>query len=464
VAPHPLLQRIADRLDRLLPADGSGLLVGLSGGPDSVALLRAARAWSRRAGRPLAAAHLHHGLRDGEADADLVFCRGLCAGLGVPLREEAADPRPEARSRGLGLEEAGRHLRRRFFLRILENEPGLGRVALGHHRDDQAETVVMRLFRGTGPDGLRGIRPAQGLFVRPMLDVGRAEIVACLEALGQPWRTDATNLAGDNLRARIRRELWPVVRGIFGPGAERTPARLADLLERDLDLLDRLTDEALAAARHPDDPGDLSAAALAGLDPALAARVVRRWLEPGRPGGLERVHVDGILAWLGRGRSGTTLDLPGGVTLAREFDRLRIGSGAAAAPPLRAAADYRILVAKEPGGEDAAAGVGDPADETTWRLVVPAAALRGDLQVRNLRQGDRFQPFGLEGTKKLSDLLREKRVPAGERPGVLVVADDEGILWVVGLARAERTRILPTTERKVTISVAPRADHPKQGQ
>jgi len=468
VADHPLLIRLRDRLDGLVaacqPGSGdAGVVVGLSGGPDSVALLLAARAWGMATGRPVAAAHLHHRLRGREADGDLEFCRGLCASLEVELLEDAADPRPEARTRGGGLEEAGRHLRRRFFLGILAGRPDLGCVALGHHRDDQAETVVMRLFRGTGPDGLRGIRPVDPPFVRPMLGIDRAEIVAFLEETGQPWRTDVTNLEGENLRARIRRELWPVVRGIFGPGCEKAPARLADLMEGDLALLDRLAEEAAARVAGTVDDGGLSVAGLLDLDPALAARVLRRWLEPSGPAGLERVHVDAILTWLAGGRSGSALDLPGGGRLVREFDRLGFDRAGERPVPLREAADYRILVTRDaaagPRGHDA----GDPADESTWRLCLPADALRGNLRVRNWREGDRFRPFGLDGTKKLSDLLREKRVPSGDRPGILVVADDEGILWVVGVARAERTRVLPTTERTVTISVAPRADHPQRG-
>jgi len=139
-----------------------------------------------------------------------------------------------------------------------------------------------------------------------------------------------------------------------------------------------------------------------------------------------------------------------------------------APPPLRKAEDYRILVSKNPAGAgDPEAGfqegVGNPSDEKTWRMTCPASGLAGNLRVRNWSPGDRFQPFGLEGTKKLSDLLRERQVSRENRPGVLVVTDDFGILWAVGLARAERTRLLPSTEQTVTISVANRTEHPKQG-
>ena len=437
-----------------------GLVVGLSGGPDSVALLLAAKAWSEKTGSPLAAAHFNHRLRPAEADRDALFCRDLCAQLEITLHEDGKDPRPAARSRGQGLEEAARHLRRQFFRKVLAQNTDLHAVATGHHRDDQTETVIMRLFRGTGPAGLRGIRPVSGSFIHPLLTVGRGEIVAFLEDCGQPWRTDTTNLEGENLRARIRRELLPLVRGIFGPGSEIVPARLAELLQQDMDLLEHFTRKALAEVRLPDQPEQLSVAKLLDLEAGLAPRTLKLWLEEMQPVGLERVHLDDILAWLAGGQSGSGLDLADGLRLVRDFDRLSRQKDVLAAPVLRRAEDYRILVTKKSSEppEGHPLGCGDPADESTWRLTCPAESLTGNLKVRNWGHGDRFQPFGLEGSKKLSDLLRERQISREARPGVLVVADEAGILWVVGLARAERTRLLPSASETVTISVAKRTD------
>ena len=178
--------------------------------------------------------------------------------------------------------------------------------------------------------------------------------------------------------------------------------------------------------------------------------------------------MDDVLTWLATGQSGSGLDLVGGLRLTRDFDRLGRKANSQAPPPLRKAEDYRILVSRNPAGEGHTQvgiqeGVGDPGDEATWRLTCPSTSLAGNLRIRNWSPGDRFQPLGLEGSKKLSDLLREKQVSRDNRPGVLVVTDDSGILWVVGLARAERTRLLPSTEQTVTISVANRTELPKQG-
>lgn len=476
--PRPLeLKSASARLGELVAAacpdaPGAGVVVALSGGPDSVALLRVAAHWSRRTGAPLLAAHLNHGLRPGDADRDEAFCADLCARLAVEFACGTADPRAVARERGLGLEEAARHLRRRFLQDVLAGRPWPGCVATGHHRDDQAETVLMRLLRGTGPEGLRGILPVAGPFIHPLLDWDRAAIVGFLERLGQPWRLDATNHDGDNLRARLRREVVPLLRDVFGEGCLDGPARLAGLLADDLALL---REQAAAALASASDGPALDVEALLAMPPALAGRALRSWL--GDAERIEAVHVAAVLTWLREGTSGGGLDLPGGRKLRREFGRLLPGSpaagpvdaaGTAAAPgagPLPAARpeDWRPEVRRLPDGPADASGAtirqgcGDRTDPSTWRLDCPAAALKGNLRVRGWRRGDRLRPLGLDGSRKVSDVLRQARVPVSERHGVLVVDDEEGILWVVGLARDERTRLLPGMTGMVTISVIRRS-------
>lgn len=466
-------RRLGNLVARACPAAARGgqpgVVVALSGGPDSVALLLVARHWARQTGAPLVAAHLHHGLRPEAADRDAAFCAALCHDLGVELVVGETDPRPVARERGGGLEEASRHVRRRFLADVLAARPWPGCIATGHHRDDQAETVLMRLLRGTGPEGLRGIRPVAGSFVHPLLGWDRAAIVAFLQAQGQPWRVDASNLDGDNLRARLRREVLPLLREVFGDGCLSGPARLARLLEADLALLDELADQALARAR---DGQALHVTALLDLPPALATRVLRRWLAA--PADLSAAHVEGVLGWLREGVSGGSLDLPGGRRLVREFDRLLPGTGGATAGPewqggggpagdLRPE-DWRPEVRRLADGEDGGQpGVGDLANPDTWHLVCPSAALHGNLRVRGWRPGDRLRPLGLGGSRRVSDVLREARVPAGRRAQVPVVADDDGIVWVVGLARDERTRLLPGTTGMVTISLIRRKDTTTRG-
>lgn len=467
MSPPDFLSRASRHIARLvaLACPGvarPGLLVALSGGPDSVALLLAAHHWARQTGNPLEAAHLDHLLRGTDSAGDADFCAGLCARLDVPLHLRREDPRPAAGRRGQGLEEAGRHLRLAFFDELLGAGGHLHCLAKGHHRDDQAETVVMRLFRGTGPEGLAGIRPAHGRTIHPLLDFTRGDLLAFLEGAGQPWRTDATNLTGDSTRSRVRRELLPLARDIFGQGCDRSAARLADLLAADQFYLEEQARLAAAPLRAGDTAGGaLRVPGLLALPAALATRVLRSWLTgecAADRSRLEFAHIMNILDWLRVGQSGTGLDLPGGLRLVRRFDLLRVDSGAPAGP---AAADCRVLVKPCPPLNDpTAAGQGEGAGrrgpDGTWNLSCPAGVLEGNLRVRHPRPGDRFQPFGLDGTRKLSDLFREKKIPEDERTHVLVVEDGAGILWIVGVERGERTRLLPTSGRMVTICVARR--------
>ncbi len=442
-----------------------GLLIGLSGGPDSVALLLMAKTWAENNQRPLAAAHFNHRLRGLQADDDAQFCSDLCNKFGITFFLKEEDPRALARSRGSGIEEAARVLRHDFFCKTLAENKNLHCTATAHHQNDQVETVLMRLFRGTGTDGMTGIRPVSGSIIHPLLGVPRKDLITWLEKNKQPWRTDPSNLDGSNTRSRLRRELLPVVRSIFGDGADTTAARLAGLWESDLNFLEQSTQEALSSLMIVENGIEiLSVKQISNLHPALGTRVLRLWLTQNQhidPARLESVHLMNILVWLREGTSGSTLNLPGGCLLKRDFNNLKAEKTCAETPPMRNAGDFRILVARITGPEDPASfgrfeGNGSLSQQGSWNLTCPSNVLKGNLRVRNWRQGDRIQPFGLDGSRKLSDLFREQQIPVSDRTSILIVEDDLGILWTVGLARAERTRLLQPGQSAVTITVKSR--------
>ncbi len=275
------------------------------------------------------------------------------------------DPRPLAARRGRGLEEAARLARRTFFDELLAADPCLACVATGHHRDDQVETVLLRLLRGCGLDGLRGIAPRRGHVIHPLLAETRASILAFLADVNQPWRLDLTNATGDAARNRLRRELLPALREIFGAGALDGLPRLADLAAADLDLLDHVTAAALSGAALPD--GGLSVSRVRALHPALARRVLRRWLAEaaGLREDLAAAHVEAVRDWLSRGQSGQGLDLPHGVRLQRDFDHLRTRAAASPATiPCGLAAEFRISVVPL---ADESCLPGHTADRHRWR-------------------------------------------------------------------------------------------------
>ncbi len=290
------------------------VLVALSGGADSVALL-AALAALRGAGAlaALFACHVDHQLRPGSgADGDA--CAVLCAALEVPLARA-----PVTVPRGENVQQAARRERYRA-LRTAAAGAGASRVATGHTRGDQAETVLLRLLRGAGARGLSGIPARRGALVRPLIDLTRAEIVAYLGRRGLGWREDPTNATPRYARNRVRAELLPLIEAL-APGAEARLARTADLLRDDERALER------AAARlAPRGATSVDAARLARASPAVGRRVVRRlWrAASGSRRGLEAVHVSAVLRLVRLGRAGPVA-LPGGRAAWRAEDGLSVG-------------------------------------------------------------------------------------------------------------------------------------------
>ncbi len=464
---NPFLLQIRTEIERLLdlvsarnphapsPTSPLGLLVGLSGGADSTALLLAATAWRDHGGGPVEAAHVNHGLRGKAADKDEAFCAKLCDRLGVVMHLARSDTRQMAKDQAMSLEEAARFERMGFFDQLLVGRPSLQACATAHHQDDQLETLVMRFFRGAGAEGMRGIRPVSGRIIHPLLVTDRDGITSFLRGIGQDWREDSTNTDGSNVRGRIRHELLPLARDILGPGVDSAPLRLSELLTADAAVLEAtarvLMEEMQAVGRG------LAVKSLVEMPQPLASRVVRLHLRDEHDLGsnLARTHIDRLLDWLPESRSGAEIDLVDGWCARRDFDRL-VFTSPYGDEEMAPDTDFRILV-KAAVAEEVESPEPEQGHEVPpsgqWRLTLPPEALRGDPRLRPWAAGDRLVPFGMDGSKKVSDILRESRVPVADRPDVMLVEDDDGPLWLVGLVRAERTRLLPSTATAVTLLI-----------
>ena len=324
----PSLVAAVDRALRGLGVSESGqaLVVGLSGGGDSVALLDAIVALEARRGVRAIAAHLDHGLRPDSGD-DAAFCRSLCEGLGVTFRLAAADVGARAaRERG-GIEQAAR--RERYeFLDAVRRETGASAIAVAHTRDDQAETLLLRLLRGAGATGLGGMRPRRGRIVRPLLQVSREEVRAHLRDRGLSWREDPTNTDLKRVRNRIRHELVPYLEARFNPALREGLARTADILAAEAAHLRAEAEALLDVIAHTEGEAlVIDRTALGGAPPPVARVAVRQAL--GRAGGLARigaVHIERILD-LARSPapSGRGLPLPGGREVRYGHVALRLG-------------------------------------------------------------------------------------------------------------------------------------------
>lgn len=310
-----LEQKLRAALRRMNIGAEASLLVAVSGGADSVAMLDALLRLREydQAPQTILAAHLNHLLRGEESDGDEEFVRTLAAKLSVTVLVDRIAVGARALAERQNLEATARRLRYEFLTRVAE-ENGAQFVCTAHTQDDQAETVLMRLLRGSGTDGLSGIHPVRQLsssvkLIRPMLAVSRTQVIEHCQRHGLEFRSDSSNFSLEFTRNRIRHELLPFLRG-FNPRVEETLARMADLLGEDQDFLDQAAAVVLSQARLE---AGLDAKVLRNHPLAIRRRVIRLWLGEHRSlQRIEAVHVAAIEALITRGQGGKTIELPGG--------------------------------------------------------------------------------------------------------------------------------------------------------
>jgi tRNA(Ile)-lysidine synthase len=467
----PLAARTLDGIRRYaLLRDGTRVLVGLSGGADSVALLLVLRELEQDGVLTVAgAAHLNHQLRGKEADEDEAFCAALAARLDVPFRAERVDVAALARARKRSVEDAARTARYEFFARAA-GELAADVIAVAHTKEDQAETFLLRLLRGAGTRGLAGIRPrvrvpdvapeARRWVVRPLLDTDREALRAYLASRGQTFRQDSSNADVTIPRNRIRHELIPYLESRFSPGITDVLAREAALARQDEDFL---RDEAIKLAARivlTDVAVKIDAAGLSNAPRALSSRVVQSALEQhagSKPISFD--HVEQVLALA----PGQAVSLPGQeavrtgdviVLKARHIGHRAsdIGHRTSFAFSLSIPGEVelgpqRMAVGAEMGPPGTWAGRGN-------EVGVAAGALALPLAVRSRRPGDRFRPLGAPGGRKLQDFLVDRKVPRDQRDAVPLVVDQrDRIVWVVGQSVAEDFRVTDPSQGVLLLKV-----------
>jgi tRNA(Ile)-lysidine synthase len=440
-----------------LIARGGRVVVALSGGADSVALVYLLRELQDAGELTVAGlAHFNHQLRGAEADADEVFCRALAAELGLPIEVGRGDVRSKAGAERRSIEDAARALRY-AFLEEAADRLGADRIAVAHSRDDQAETFLLRLIRGSGPRGLAGILPRAGRVVRPVIDIAREDLRAYAAERRLPFREDATNADLEIPRNRVRHELIPYLEREFSPGIVAVLAREASIAREDENHLHQeaidLATSVVLGNSGVAGTTEIDAGALTSLHQALASRVARLGLEVaarGRFVGFD--HVERFLQFAREGRAGGALSLPGQQAVHRG-SRIVLGPA-----PSR---DRRVNVFRFPlsipgevtldsqGWVISAESLG-PGEwaRASWparggAVAVASGPLGLPLAIRSRRPGDRFKPLGLGGHgKKLQDFLVDRKIPRETRDFLPLVVDrDDRIVWVVGESVAEDFRV-----------------------
>jgi tRNA(Ile)-lysidine synthase len=449
-----------------LLAPGQCLVVAVSGGADSVCLSHVLLSLKERLGITLHLAHLNHQLRGAESAADADYVAELAHRLGVLATIERRDVKAYRDRRRLSLEEAAREVRYGYLAEVARSI-GAGHVATGHTRDDHIETILMHLIRGSGPRGLRGLRPKSewrsgGLsitVVRPLLGLSREETTDYCARHRLAPRLDTSNLSLSPLRNRIRQQLLPLLRS-YNQAVDEALQRTARLAGDDSAFMDE--EVAWRWGEVVQKQGDIIILNREGfgrlplvLKRHLLRAVIESLIDSVRD--IEMRHIDGIIAALGK-PAGRRLDLPLGLTFAIEYDRFLIGRDTTALCPFPVLeADVPLKVPGEtrlPGWRVRATVMLPKAmtsDIGGFRAYLDLDRSGAGLVVRRRRPGDRFQPLGMSQPKKLNEFMIDARIPRHWRSRVPLVTSSEGILWVVGWRIDERVKVTAATRQVLGI-------------
>jgi len=434
-----MLDRVAGFIARhdMFPS-ASRVGVAVSGGADSVFLLHALRELAPRWDLQLSVVHVDHGIRGAASRADAAFVADLAAQLHLNFHLRQADV-PAIDD---NLEQAARRVRQAFFAELLTTS-AIDRIATGHTRSDQAETVLYRILRGSGLAGLSGILPVtKEQVVRPLLELSRGEIECWLRKRNIAWREDATNQDRSYARNRLRLEILPLLRDSFNPRLDEALANLATLAR----------DEERYWANQLDpqaSPGTqvLSCSDLTGSPVALARRRIRQAIEFAK-GDLRQIdfaHVERILA-MARSQNGhDRIQLPG-LDVLRSFEWIRL------APPSASAFDFSFAIqppgaVELPGGfvritlqilekGELAQACGTVVNELDWDLFPSPDGAPSSLEVRNWRPGDQYQRVGQSRKQKIKMLFQKARIPLWERWNWPIVTYNGSIVWAKGFGAA----------------------------
>lgn len=427
-----MLQKIADTIAaHQMLKNCCNLIVGISGGADSVCLLSVLSAYVKQNHLPiqLIAAHVNHGLRGEAADADEAQVVQLCSQWQIPLHIKHCNVDLLAKAQGISVEMAGRNVRYAFFQELADTLPNC-KIAVAHNRDDRAETILWNVIRGTGLDGLKGIPYVRDNVIRPLLDVSKEEIRDYCKAYNLPVCEDASNWETVYSRNKIRLELIPYMNEKFQTDMTEKILRLSDNVLPDAAFLQEKTEEAWAVCVKED--GAVAVTKLLQQHPAIQTRILQRLCEHQ----LEQVHLQALLTFVKQETTGKQLSLPGGIEAVLEYGNLFFKQKKAEpAPPLGMQVHWEIVPATEKTPVISNKGMMQVFD---YDLLL--GQCRGNPEaicVRTRQEGDFIRPFKGNGSKTLKKFFIDQKIPKAIRDTLPLLAIGSEVLWIAGYRRCD---------------------------
>jgi tRNA(Ile)-lysidine synthase len=459
--PTQTLQKVKHTISRhRMISEGDSVIVAVSGGPDSVCLLNILHALKNELHIHLVVAHFDHGLRPAEDESETAFARALAESLKLPF--ETARGRLLAKKTRGSREEVARNARYAFLEKVRKKHKAQ-KIALGHNLNDQAETILMRLLRGSGPSGLTGIPPCRdGEIIRPLVEIERLEIENFLKAKRLASVTDSSNLKVDYLRNKIRLKLMPLLE-VHQPQLAHLLSQTAEILRDEDDYLGRIAEAWLARNLElsPDHTFRVPITSFLSLPVALRRRVIRNVIGKVKKD-LRRIswdHIEAIQRLAQGEKPQAALNLPGILTVKRDYDHLIFSASVGRKPrtfcyTLDGPGTYDL---KEIGRsflmEEIKNRKGLRLRGSKWTAFLDAEKLRFPLTLRTFKAGDRFIPFGMEGHKKLKDFFVDLKVPLERRYSTPILCCEETSIWVCGFRIDDRFKVTAETKRVLKITM-----------
>jgi len=439
---------------------GDKIIVGVSGGPDSVCLLHLFNKFRNELGVFLYVAHLDHMFRGKESEEDARFVETLCYNWNIPFFSDKVDVPSYAKKSGLSPEDAARRARYDFFQRVKEQIKAQ-KIATGHNQNDHEETILMNILRGSGLDGLVGIDAVRGTYIRPLIEIPRNEIEKYLKQEDIPFKIDATNLTTDYFRNSLRLELIPLIRGKYCPHLGQSLRRLSEIVRRDVAFMEEATEKAgFYVIRRESGKVIINVKRFSKQHEAIKYRLVRRAVErlSGNVKDFELKHSKLLVDFIEKASPGSMIDLPKNLQGIKEYDDVTLSKVISDEIP-----DY-YYVLKVPGettiketGINIKAYI-KPNDEIKITPDTDIAYLDYDkiesnLIIRNRLPGDRFKPLGGMGFKKLKDFFIDEKVPRMKRNKTPIVEADGKIVWVGGMRIDDRFKVTDETKTVLVLTV-----------
>lgn len=437
------------------------ILIGLSGGADSMALLYILLELQERIDFNILIAHVNHGVRGDDALGDQKFVEKQAKKLNIPYYTKNVDMVGYGKGKGITSEEAGRELRYGFFRDILKDAGG-GKIAVAHNKNDQAETLIMRFIRGTGVDGLKGMEYIAGDIIRPILGINRKDIEEYIEKNNIEIVTDMTNFQPIYNRNKIRLELIPYIKENFNPNIIEAMWRMSEISAIDSDYLEKQTEEKYMDLVKSEGMGIvvLDANGFLDLHTSMSQRVLRNSVlrVGGSLQGISEAQISNAMYLIESKETGKEVHLSNNITIRTSYD------------------EVIIEIRSEEGQEDYNYEFEYPGLVNLYKIgyyfnieilsrekyfdekknvrtkYFDLDKINGNLRLRNRRNGDRFVPFGMKGSKKIKDYFIDEKIPKDLRDKIPLIVDKESILWVIGYRTDEKYRITDKTRNILKIS------------